>query len=69
MLLLVRFIAAIPMWAFYSLSELLILILRISNYRGHVILTNLKNSFPDSTEAWRKKIKLQFYRNFSDLIV
>ena len=38
-------------------------------YRKKVVDTNLKNSFPEKSEAELKKIAKQFYRHFCDYIV
>ncbi len=40
----------------------------ILKYRKKVVLENLKNSFPNKTEAEIKKISKEFYKHFCDVI-
>ena len=42
--------------------------LKIINYRGSIILNNLRNSFPKKTNSELLKIKNQFYNHLSDLV-
>ncbi|HMC96483.1 MAG TPA: lysophospholipid acyltransferase family protein [Flavobacteriales bacterium] len=61
-------IALLPFPLLYLLSDFLfLLIYRVFGYRKEVVLTNLRNSFPEKSEAEIKKIVHDFYRWFCDL--
>lgn len=63
-------ISLLPFPALYRLSDFLFLVLyRIVGYRTRVVLGNLKSSFPDKTEAERRRIAADFYRWFCDLML
>jgi KDO2-lipid IV(A) lauroyltransferase len=63
-------ISLLPFPALYLLSDFLFLVLyRIVGYRTRVVLGNLKSSFPDRTEAERRRIAADFYRWFCDLLL
>lgn len=63
-------IAALPFWMLYGLSDLLFfLVYRVIGYRKKVVFSNLKNSFPEKSEAELKGIQVKFYKYFCDLIV
>lgn len=70
--ILVNFLSAISRLSWktlYRLSNVVkFLIFDIFHYREKVILTNLRNSFPNFKETQIRKIAQQFYRNFTDLI-
>ena len=42
--------------------------IKIINYRGSIILNNLRNSFPKKTNRELLKIKNEFYNHLSDLV-
>jgi KDO2-lipid IV(A) lauroyltransferase len=53
----------------YRLSDLLrFLIFDVFHYRRQVILTNLRNSFPDLQEPTIRQIAKKYYQNFTDII-
>ncbi len=63
-------IALLPFPLLYLLSDLLNLILfRVIGYRRTVIMTNLRNSFPEKSEAEIKDIARRFQQWFCDLVV
>jgi KDO2-lipid IV(A) lauroyltransferase len=63
-------ITLLPLRILYIFSDLLYVILYyIVSYRRVVVATNLKNSFPEKTEAELKVIEKKFYRHLSDLLV
>lgn len=63
-------ISLLPFWALYALSDFLRLILyHIIGYRVDVIRKNIKNSFPEKSEAERKVIERTFYKHLCDLVV
>ncbi len=63
-------VSLLPFWWMYRLSDLLYLILfKIVGYRKQVVLTNLRNSFPEKPEAEIRKICTDFYKYFCDLVL
>lgn len=65
-----RLLSFLPFWILYGISNFIAWLLhRVLRYREEVILTNLRNSFPEKGEDELQKIKKDFYRNFSDIIV
>lgn len=62
-----RLLSYLPLPVLYLFSDLIYLIARfVVGYRKKVIDKNLKFAFPDKTDSERKKIRNQFYRNFTD---
>ena len=62
-----RLLSHLPLSFLYILSDFLYLIVRyVVKYREKVIDTNLSHAFPEKLPAERKKIKNEFYRNFTD---
>lgn len=54
----------------YLFSDIIFFFLfYIIGYRKAVVMTNLRNSFPEKTTSELKKIKKKFYINFSDYLV
>ncbi|MEI7803590.1 MAG: lipid A biosynthesis acyltransferase, partial [Bacteroidota bacterium] len=43
-------ISLLPFWMLYGLSDFFYVVLKLSGYRKKVVLTNLRNSFPEKTE-------------------
>lgn len=65
----IYFIAIIPFWFLYQLSNLLaFLFYYVFQYRKKVILTNLRNSFPEKSDKEIKNIARKTYRNLTDII-
>ncbi len=63
-------VALLPFPSLYLLSDFLNLILfRVVGYRKAVILTNLRNSFPEKSEAEIREIARRFHQWFCDLVV
>lgn len=61
-------ISLLPFPLLYLLSDVLyFLIYKVIGYRKQVVLTNLRNSFPEKTEAEIQAIAGKFYRWFCDL--
>lgn len=61
-------IALLPFPLLYLLSDAIHLLLyRVLGYRKQVVLTNLRNSFPEKSEAEIQAIASRFYRWFCDL--
>lgn len=62
-----RLLSYLPFPILYLFSDLLYLVARfVIGYRKKVIEENLRYAFPEKSEAERKKIRNQFYRNFTD---
>ncbi|WPR75484.1 lysophospholipid acyltransferase family protein [Algoriphagus sp. NG3] len=62
-----RLLSRLPLPVLYLFSDMLYLIARyVISYRKKVIDENLKFAFPEKSPAERKKIRNQFYRNFTD---
>ncbi len=63
-------ISWLPFWALYLLSDgMRFLLFGLIGYRKKVVLTNLRNSFPEKSEVEIQTIARQFYRNFCDLVL
>jgi len=61
-------LSLLPFPLLYLLSDLCyLLIYRVVGYRRQVVLTNLRNSFPEKSEAEIQGIAVKFYRWFCDL--
>lgn len=68
---LLYFFSILPMKVLYRVSDYLIypLLYKVIGYRKKVVAENLKNSFPEKTDAERLKIEVDFYHHISDLFV
>ncbi|ALD21499.1 lysophospholipid acyltransferase family protein [Hymenobacter sp. DG25A] len=65
-----RGLASLPLPLLYGLAEVLYFLMAyVLRYRERVVLENLRNSFPEKTEAEHKKLAKQFYRHFAQLMV
>ena len=66
----VKIHALLPMRLLYVLSDILyFLIYRVLKYRIWVVRRNLAASFPEKSEAERRRIEKGFYHHFADYIV
>lgn len=62
--------AILPLRLLYILSDILyVFAYKIISYRVKVVRTNLKNAFPEKSDAERKKIERDFYHHFCDYFV
>lgn len=67
---LIRLLSRLPLPVLYFLARVIYLsFYHVIRYRRTVVHENLKNSFPDKSEAERREIAKQFYRNYSDVLV
>lgn len=58
-------LSLLPLWALYGLADFFYLILfYIMGYRKEVVWKNLKNSFPEKSDADLRTIRRRFYRCF-----
>lgn len=68
--LLLAGIARLPFAVLYGLADFLyFLIYHVARYRRKVVLKNLRDSFPEKSDAEIEEISRKFYRNFADYIV
>ena len=66
---LLYFISILPFWLHNIFSNLLyVLVYYVIGYRKKVVMQNLKNSFPEKTDAELKQISKKFYKHFCDVI-
>lgn len=63
-------ISLLPHFILYRLSDIFFFILyHLIGYRKKVVYNNLKNSFPEKSEAELKKIQALFFKNLMDVIL
>ena len=63
-------ISLLPYPILYFISDIIYLILyKFIGYRKNIVLTNLKNSFPNKEQEELLEIMSNFYRHLSDVIV
>jgi len=62
-----KVLSFLPFWALYRLADVAAVVLhRVVGYRRLVVRGNIDACFPEKTEAERRKIEHEFYRNFAD---
>ena len=60
----------LPFWVLYLIADFLFFILyHLIGYRRKVVNENLRNSFPEKTEAERNAIERKYYKYLADLII
>lgn len=65
-----RIMSYSPRWfRFYLFAPFVMFVLRLVRYRRAVIIDNLRNSFPEKSEAQRVKIMHDFYRTLAEVVV
>jgi len=65
-----RLLTLLPIRVLYILSDILyVLLYYFPSYRREVVATNLKNAFPEKTEAERRDIAKRFYAHFADMFI
>jgi len=63
-------VTLLPLRILYIFSDLLFYVLfYFPSYRRKVVITNLKNSFPEKSETELRIIEKKFYRHLADLFV
>ena len=68
--LLLKPLSHLPLPILYVLSDMMFLLLYyLAGFRKKVVLTNLRNAFPDRSPVEISTITRQFYRHLCDLIV
>ena len=64
------FFAYLPTDVLYKISDFVAFVLRVVvRYRKKVVLSNLRNSFPEKNEQEIQKLAKQFYTHLADRIV
>lgn len=60
----------LPLKILYALSDVFFFLnFYLIGYRKKVVYTNLRNSFPEKSDAELKKIQKKFFRNFGDFLI
>lgn len=68
--MLLDLIAKLPLRLLYALTPAIYFgLYRIWRFRAEIVRENLKNSFPDKSDAERCRIARDFYRNSSEVLV
>ena len=68
--ILARLLSLLPLRVLYAISDFnRLLIYFVFHYRRKVVETNLKNAFPEKSEAERKNIEWRFYQHLCDLFI
>ena len=63
-------ISLLPFWALHRISDVLfVLIYHVLGYRKEIVMTNLRNSFPEKSEKELQALQRKFFRYFCDLIL
>lgn len=63
-------VSLLPTRVLYYLSDFMyLLVFHVFKYRRKVVAMNLRNSFPNKTEAERLTIEARFYHHLCDLII
>jgi len=63
-------ITLLPLRVLYLFSDFFYLVMYyIAGYRRKVVAANLRNAFPEKSEAERKEIERRFYKHLCDLFV
>jgi len=63
-------LSLLPMWVHYRLSDVMyVLVAYVVRYRHHVVQTNLRNAYPNASDAEIKVLQRRFYRHFCDVLV
>jgi Kdo2-lipid IVA lauroyltransferase/acyltransferase len=66
----VRTLARVPLWIWYPVASFFAFLgWRIFPYRRHVVVANLKASFPEWDDATRERVIRDYYRGFADVFV
>ena len=65
----INLLAMAPFRVLYAFSDLFYYVLKLSGYRKKVVLTNLRNSFPEKSDEEIKSIANSYYRYLCDLIL
>jgi len=65
-----KLIARLPFVLIYLLSDIFyFFVYYVAGYRKKVVITNLRNAFPEKTDPGLKKIAKKYFHHFSDLML
>ena len=63
-------LSLLPLWLHYLFSDILFVVVAyVLRYRHRVISKNLSSAYPDKSNKELKKLRMQFYRHFCDILV
>ena len=63
-------LSLLPLWVLYLFSDVMFVIVAyVLRYRRGVIIKNMKTSYPDKSDKEIKKMMMQFYLHFCDVLV
>jgi KDO2-lipid IV(A) lauroyltransferase len=63
-------VALLPLKTLYFVADLLFLVTYyFPGYRKKTVMNNLRNAFPEKSDAEIKEISKKFYRHFSDVLI
>lgn len=63
-------VSLLPFWLLYIIADILfVLLYHVTGYRRKVVQENLRNAFPEKSDAERAEIERKYYHHLSDLIV
>jgi len=63
-------VSLLPFWFLYLVADILFVILYyIIGYRRNVVQENLRNSFPEKSEAERRHIEKEYFKYMADLMM
>jgi KDO2-lipid IV(A) lauroyltransferase len=66
----IRIFSRVPLSLWYPFASFLAwLSWKVIPYRRHVVVANLKASFPEWTDAQRERVIRDYYRGFADMLV
>jgi KDO2-lipid IV(A) lauroyltransferase len=66
----IRIFSRVPLTVWYPVARILAwMSWRVIPYRRHVVVANLKASFPEWSEAQRERVIRDYYRGFGDMLV
>jgi KDO2-lipid IV(A) lauroyltransferase len=63
-------LSILPLWLLYIISDgLCFLVYNVIGYRRKVVLDNLRQAFPEKTDAELRILSKKYYRNLTDMMV
>jgi len=63
-------VSLLPFWFLYLVADILFVILYyVIGYRRNVVQKNLRNSFPEKSEAERRHIEKEYFKYMADLMM
>ncbi|UII34412.1 lysophospholipid acyltransferase family protein [Fulvivirga ulvae] len=66
-MIILKLFSRLPMWLLYIFSDIMfVVVYYLTGYRKQVVITNIRNSFPDMPGDEVKVIAKEFYRRFMD---